>query len=106
MTDDGKVYLCKADELEDGDIRGFDIAGTPVALYCDKGEFFATHDICTHEYALLSDGFLEDGIVECPLHAGTFDIRTGEAKAAPCVNAVRTYTVSVVDGDVFLVLPK
>jgi nitrite reductase/ring-hydroxylating ferredoxin subunit len=47
------------------------------------GEFRATDNICTHEYAQLHEGWLEDGCIECPLHAARFDIRSGKALCAP-----------------------
>ena len=44
---------------------------------------FAINDVCTHEYALLSDGYFEEGKLECPLHQACFDIRTGAALNEP-----------------------
>lgn len=79
------------------------IKGQPVCLYrLDDHSIFATHDICTHSHASLSEGYLEDGIIECPMHQGCFNVRTGEATAAPCKVAVRTYPVKI-DGDTIYV---
>ena len=36
--------------------------------------------------------------IECPFHQGRFDIRTGCATAAPCTQALRTWTVHTIDG--------
>ncbi|MBL8379426.1 MAG: non-heme iron oxygenase ferredoxin subunit [Burkholderiales bacterium] len=77
-------------------------AGQPVCLYKLGGEVYATHDICTHGNANLSEGFIVDGHIECPFHQGMFDIRTGVASAAPCTVAVRTYPVKVEGGVVWL----
>jgi nitrite reductase/ring-hydroxylating ferredoxin subunit len=63
---------------------------------------FAVSDICTHEYALLSDGFCEEGKLECPLHQACFDIRTGAALNEPAEVPVATYKVKVEDGEVFV----
>ena len=41
---------------------------------------------------------LEDGIIECSLHFGAFDVKTGAVKAPPCSLALRTYKV-VLQGD-------
>jgi len=43
---------------------------------------------------VLSDGFVEDGKVECPLHQGQFDIRSGKALRAPATEDLRTYAVA------------
>lgn len=63
---------------------------------------FAVNDVCTHEYALLSDGFCEDGKLECPLHQACFDVRTGKALNEPAEVDVATYRVKVEGGDVFV----
>lgn len=69
-----------------------------VALYQCGEEYYATAILCSHGQASLADGYLEDFTIECPLHQGTFDIRTGEPTAAPCTVPVRTYPVKVEDG--------
>lgn len=51
--------------------------------------------------ALLSEGFVEDGIVECPWHGGAFDVRTGAAVRHPCVVDLRCYAVEIRDGDIY-----
>ena len=83
-------------------VTGFDVAGVAVALYAVDGAFFATADLCTHGHARLSEGFLEDGHIECPLHQGMFDVRTGQATNAPCSVPVRTFPVKVEDGIVYV----
>lgn len=76
--------------------------GEPVCLYNLGGTIYATHDVCTHGQASLADGFVEAGEIECPLHQGRFDIRTGRATGAPCVTGIRTYPVKVEGGGVWL----
>ena len=43
-----------------------------------------------------------DCIIECPLHGGRFDIRTGEALSAPVSIDLKTYPVKVVGGRVLV----
>lgn len=75
-------------------------AGEPIAIFRLGEELFALHDFCTHERVPLSEGFVEDGCVECPLHQGLFDIRTGQPRKAPCTIPVRTYPIRIADGRV------
>ena len=93
-------------EIEDGGVLGVDVGSTPVALYKLEGQVYATHNICTHALALLSEGWIEDGKIECPLHQGQFDIRSGKALCEPLLEDVRTYAVKVEGGDVFVDLDK
>src|SRR6266480_2312645 len=83
-------------------VLGVDVDGSPVALYRMANEVFATAGICTHAMALLSDGFVEDGKIECPLHQGQFDIRSGKALCAPATEDLRTYAVKLEGDDVFI----
>jgi naphthalene 1,2-dioxygenase ferredoxin component len=98
MSSDGWVKAAGRGALSDGEVIGVTVAGHEIALYEMDGEIFATDDICTHAYAKLSDGWMEKGEIECPLHAGRFDIKTGKATAPPCVDDVKTYPTRV-EGD-------
>ncbi|WP_298163267.1 non-heme iron oxygenase ferredoxin subunit [Brevundimonas sp.] len=68
-------------------------------------EAFSLGNICSHAFARLSDGVVEGDQVFCPLHQGSFDLRTGAAVAAPCHVAVKSYPTRVEDGVVY-VLPQ
>ena len=90
------------DELRPEGVKGIDVEGTPVALYRLGDDVYATDGICTHAMAFLGEGFVEDGKIECPLHQGLFDIRSGKALCAPLTKDIRTYRVKVEGGKVFL----
>lgn len=97
------VPLCPADSLAPGQMRACHVANvTPLAIFNLDGEFLVTSNICTHEVALLTDGYFEGGIVECAMHGGSFDVRTGEAKRLPCRERLQTFAVVVKDGQVFV----
>jgi naphthalene 1,2-dioxygenase ferredoxin component len=97
MSDDqGWVTAARRDDLGAGDVLGVVLGGREIALYNVDDAIFATDDICTHAYAKLSDGFLDRVEIECPLHAGRFDVKTGKATAPPCTDDLKTYSVRVV----------
>lgn len=73
----------------------------PVGIFKLDDEFFAIDDTCTHGNFSLSEGLIFDGQVECSLHAGAFDIRSGEATDLPCVIPLKTYPVTVKDGKIY-----
>ena len=104
MNEKQWVEVCDANTIEDEEIRRFDYDGRSFAVYNLGGEFFATDGHCTHEQQHLEDGLVTDGIIECPLHMGQFDIVTGEALAGPvCVN-LKTYEVKNEMGKIYLML--
>jgi anthranilate 1,2-dioxygenase large subunit len=92
--------------VTEGAVIGVDVGGTPVALYDVGGRVCATHNICTHALALLSEGWVEDGKIECPLHQGQFDICTGKALCSPVTENLRTYAVKVENGDIYVDLDR
>ncbi len=84
MSDNGTWHAAAAlGEIKEKEPLGVEIAGRHVALYRLGDEFYATGNICSHAEALLSDGVLDGCEIECPLHMGRFDIRTGEALTSP-----------------------
>jgi anthranilate 1,2-dioxygenase large subunit len=98
--------VTSVDKLRPEGATGVEIDGIPVALYRLGDEVFASHGICTHALALLSEGFVEDGKIECPLHQGQFDIRSGKALCAPLTKDLRTFAVKVENGMVFVDLDR
>lgn len=98
--------VAKAEDLVDGQISGVGVGGQKIALYRIDGKVFATADICTHEYALLSEGYLDGDCVECPLHAAVFHVPTGEVRSGPASCALQIFPVKVEDGVVLVELPE
>ena len=99
-NDAGLIALCTAVEVKPDApvqvVRG----EMTYAVFNLDGEYYVTQDLCTHGPGSLAEGFIIDGEVECPFHQGRFDIRTGRATAAPCTEAVKTWPVQVVDGQI------
>jgi nitrite reductase/ring-hydroxylating ferredoxin subunit len=92
------VTVAARGAVEVGSVVGVKAGELDIALYNVDGEIYATHNVCTHAQALLSDGWLEGDVIECPLHGGRFEIRTGKGLGAPITCDVRTFPVRV-EGD-------
>ncbi|MGN6579577.1 MAG: non-heme iron oxygenase ferredoxin subunit [Bordetella sp.] len=91
------TYAAHLSDLIEDEPLAVRLGDEQIALYRLGGEVYATHNVCTHQFALLSDGYMEDGCIECPLHQGKFDIKTGAALCAPVTQAIRVYPVKVED---------
>ena len=97
------IRIAKVDDVPEQGTLQVTVAGEPVCLYNLAGTIHATHDVCTHGHASLSEGFIvDDNLIECPLHQGKFDILTGEAVSIPCIEDVKVYPVRVEEGNIFL----
>lgn len=96
------IPVCRTDALPEGGAIRVQ-ADVPVAVFRTGGELYAVDDTCTHQDASLTDGYLEGCFVECPLHASTFDLRTGAPSGPPAKVALRTHAVTVHGEMIFLV---
>jgi nitrite reductase/ring-hydroxylating ferredoxin subunit len=74
----------------------------PICLINFQGELYAMGDCCTHEYASLADGEIVGDELECPLHGGAFEIKTGMPASFPVVVRNVMYPVKI-DGESILV---
>ena len=105
MSAENALLLCTISDLEPGSVRRVDRADGPaLAVYNVEGSFYATDDCCTHGLSSLSEGQLDGDLIECSMHFGGFDVRTGKAVLAPCSIDLRTYPVEVRGDEVFALL--
>jgi 3-phenylpropionate/trans-cinnamate dioxygenase ferredoxin subunit len=101
----GWVEVPGAEALDEDEVVGAEVGGRKVAVARTQGRLFAFDNVCTHQYALLSDGFVEDGAIECPLHQGKFECASGKALCAPVTQAIAVYPVREDGGRVLVELP-
>jgi nitrite reductase/ring-hydroxylating ferredoxin subunit len=94
------VTVAALSKLGAGEILGVEVGDKPIALYNLDGEIHATDNLCTHAFAFLSDGWLDGDCIECPLHAGRFEIKTGKALGPPVEEDIKTYPVRVVGDEI------
>jgi 3-phenylpropionate/trans-cinnamate dioxygenase ferredoxin component len=80
------------------------VAGRDLGLYRIGDRIYAIENICPHQYAFLTDGFVDEGCIECPLHLARFDIKTGMLLSGPAEKNLRTYAVKVEQGVVMVEL--
>jgi nitrite reductase/ring-hydroxylating ferredoxin subunit len=92
------VTVASAAAIAEGDMIGIKVGDKLIALYNVAGRICATDNVCTHAFAVLTDGWLDGGEIECPLHAGRFDVATGKGLGPPIPSDLKTYKVRI-DGD-------
>ena len=97
-----KVRVCKADDLKPGMALRVETDAEPVAVFNVDGEFYAIADTCSHEESSLSEGYVDEDIVECAKHGAMFHIPTGEVRSLPATRNVRSFGTVVEDGDLFV----
>jgi 3-phenylpropionate/trans-cinnamate dioxygenase ferredoxin component len=88
--------------------RWFTLSETPLAINTRKvfivenksiivfninGEYCAIENQCTHEAFPLEEGDLQGDVITCPFHGAQFCVKTGEVKAPPAFDDLKTYPV-------------
>jgi len=92
------VTACRASEIGSQQAKRVQLGDMPVALFNLEGHFYALADRCPHGNASLSEGWIENGEVECPLHQARFAIATGQVLCAPARSCAQRFAVRV-EGD-------
>lgn len=99
-----RIRVCHVDDVAAGSTLKFEHGELILAIFNVAGEFYATDDACTHGPGSLSEGELYDAVIECNFHGGQFNVRTGAVVGPPCTVPIKTYNVTVEDGQVFVVV--
>src|SRR5580698_7859481 len=82
------VNVGTVEEIPPGTHKVTDVNDVMIAIFNIDGKLYAIEDVCTH------DG----GILTCPRHGATFDVRTGIALTAPAYEPTATFPIRVEDG--------
>ncbi len=89
-------------KLPPGTMAGVELEGRQLLLSNLGGEVYCVDGVCTHEEALLSQGFMVEERVVCQLHLSQFDLRTGEVYNPPATEPLRRYNVKIEEGAIFV----
>ncbi len=93
------------DQLDPDFPLGVELNGHNVGVYLHDDQVHAIEDICPHAYALLSQGFQESGVIECPLHGARFEIGTGKCLNEIGQHDIRCFPVKIEQGRVSIRIP-
>src|SRR5215469_2037697 len=78
-------------------------AGEDEVLLVRRGQdVFALSPHCTHYHGPLAEGLVVGTTVRCPWHHACFDLKTGEAVAAPAFDPLDCWKVEQQDGMIFV----
>ena len=89
-------------ELSSGEMKMVTLGEEDILLANVDGKIHAVSDLCSHADASLSDGYIEEGEVECPLHGSRFNLTTGEALNLPADEQLKVYEIKVEGDDIFV----
>jgi NAD(P)H-dependent nitrite reductase small subunit len=100
-----KARCGRADEIPPGSSKVVQVRNHAIAIFNHAGTLYAIENTCPHQGGPLGEGYLEEnGVISCPWHGWTFDLKTG---VSPLDRDVRVgcYPVAVEDGQIVVDLP-
>lgn len=100
------VKVCDEKSLKSGEMLDFDHGSKKILLAKIGGNVYATDRICTHAYADLSTGIMneEENTVTCPLHLSAFKLDSGSPQNLPAEDPLKTYKVKIQDNSIYIKL--
>lgn len=104
MSEENWIEVGPTNSIDEEDVIRFDHQEKTFCVYRLKDGFYATDGICTHEAVHLEDGLVMDDEIECPMHQGIFNIKSGEAISPPACKDLKTYPVKIDNDKIFIKL--
>jgi len=100
------IKSCEGKTLKNGEMIDFDFEEKKILISKINNKIFATDRICTHAYADLSTGFVneDETTVTCPLHMSRFNLETGVPENLPAEIPLKTYKVEIREGWVYILI--
>ena len=92
----------RLDEIPLGTLFRVECDGSPIVLIRTSGGVSAFFDRCPHAHWPLSEGKLQDGLLQCVGHGWQFDVRTGECLTVS--EKISAYEVVIEDGFVKILI--
>jgi 3-phenylpropionate/trans-cinnamate dioxygenase ferredoxin subunit len=94
--------VASANEVQEDEALPVTVGKTMIALVRIDDKVYGLSNVCTHQFALMSDGFVDGDCIECPLHQARFDIATGEHIGGQACADLDVFPVKIQDGLVYV----
>ena len=95
------VKVAKKDEIPSDMGKCVEVKGKEIALFKVQDKVYALYHVCPHQGGPLAEGGLDEGVVTCPWHGWSFDVKTGECTFNAAVKQP-TFPVKEEGDDVFV----
>jgi 3-phenylpropionate/trans-cinnamate dioxygenase ferredoxin subunit len=90
--------VARAAEFKAGQVKTVEVDGVMVAVFNLDGDFIAIEDVCPHDGSEIGSGCVKNGVLECPHHGATFDLRSGAVLTPPAYEPLEMMELRVEDG--------
>lgn len=101
LQQEGFVYVCNVNDIEDSRAKIFCIDKERIAVYRYENKLFAVHNVCKHQGGPLGEGKIIDGCITCPWHGYQYLPQNGQSPP-PFQEKVSTYDLKIIAEKVWL----
>ena len=100
------IKACSTEDLKNSSLFDFESGNKKILITKVGDRIYATDRICTHAYADLSMGFLNEteGTITCPLHMSNFNLENGIPQNLPAEEPLKTYEVKIENDSVWIMV--
>ncbi len=91
------VSVGRVSDFTPGAGKMVDVSGRHVAIFRLGDDFYAIDNLCLHRGGPLCEGHIDNGVVTCPWHGWSYEIKTGTMVQDPKIGVSR-HEVRI-DGD-------
>lgn len=97
------IKICPLEDLKPGKAIRVKVGEHAIAIVrTPSGEVKALDDKCSHGEISLSEGFVEEGTIECWAHGAKFALNTGVPLSLPAYEPVNTYEILIENDEIYL----
>lgn len=97
--------VCATGDVDEDELREFEVGGVSVLVANAGGEFFAYPPFCPHQETPLSLGMIDGDTLTCIKHLWQWSVKTGEMREN-AESPLLLYEVRVEEGEVLVNLEK
>ena len=99
-----RIKIATLTDLSEEMVTKVEVEGKTIIVGMVDGRPFAMEGRCSHMGYDLSKGTKQGNIIRCRMHGAEFDIRTGEVLRNLQAKKLKTYPVTVEEGQIFVEL--
>lgn len=99
------ITVAQVGAIPEGGAESYVVNGRVIAVFRQQDDYFAIDDLCPHMGASLAGGYVEEGIVSCPLHAWRFRISDGTWCDNPRIK-IDSFPVRVAGDEIQVAVPR
>jgi 3-phenylpropionate/trans-cinnamate dioxygenase ferredoxin subunit len=102
------IKACRTEDLNKSSLLDFDYEDKKILIAKVGNIIYATDRICTHAYADLSTGFLNETerTITCPLHMSNFNLENGTPQNLPAEEPLKTYNIKLENNWIWILVKK